>query len=124
MTFVEKRQAQIQRHHLAGEVKAHLTTFERDLGRALASGSKLLGFLPEAREQASVSETVGQQAIGRLVASIAFVSQAMEQAAGGHVELDGIRRDLRIPETAGGDKIPLRVFGELAAQDGATAAVG
>lgn len=113
MSFVEMRQSQIERRKLAGEVKDRLSTFERDLGRALSSGSRLLGLLPEARQQANVSDIVGQEAINQFTASITFVSQAMQRAAGGHVELDGIRRELRIPETAGGDKIPLRLLSEL-----------
>ena len=107
MSFVEMRQKQIRRRALAGEVVTHLSSFERDLGRALSSGSRLIGFLPEARTEAHLSNVVGQEAIRQFLASISLVSQAMEQAADGHRYLDGIRRDLRIPESAGGDKIPL-----------------
>lgn len=110
MSFVEMRQKQISRRALAGEVVTHLTAFERDLGRALSSGSRLVGFLPEARSEAHLSYVVGQEAIRQFLTSISLISQAMEQAADGHRHLDGIRRDLRIPEHAGGDKIPLPSF--------------
>lgn len=114
MSFVEMRQKQIRRRALAGEVVTHLATFERDLSRALSSGSRLVGFLPEARTEAQLSDVVGQEAIREFLASISLISQAMEQAGDDHRQLDVIRRDLRIPESGGGDKIPLRRFyGEL-----------
>jgi len=107
MSFMEQRRSQIARHEVASEIHHHLQTFETDLGRALASGSRLVGLLPDARTRASLSAVVGQDAISHFVASIALISQAMEQAVGGHQRLDETRRDLRIPEIAGGDKIPL-----------------
>jgi len=107
MSFMEQRRSQIARHEVAGEIHHHLQAFETDLGRALASGSRLVGLLPDARTRANLSGVVGQDAISHFVASIALISQAMEQAVGGHRRLDETRRDLRIPEIAGGDKIPL-----------------
>jgi len=107
MSFMEKRRTQITRHEIAGEIVCQLRAFETDLDRALASGSRLVGLLPDARARANVSGVVGQDAISHFVASIAFISQSMEKAAGGHLRLDATRRDLRIPEIAGGDKIPL-----------------
>jgi hypothetical protein len=107
MSFMEKRQVQIQRHEVAGEIVSHLKIFEKDLGRALSSGSALIGLLPEARARASLSNIVGTQVISDFVASIALIDQAMGKATSGHQSLDDLRRDLRIPETLGGDKIPL-----------------
>lgn len=107
MSFVEKRRVQIQRYEVAGEIVSHLKTFETDLGRALSSGSALIGLLPEARSRANLSGAVGVEVIGDFVASIAYINQAMSKATSGHHNLDGLRRDLKIPETLGGDKIPL-----------------
>ncbi|KTE36644.1 hypothetical protein ATE68_00375 [Sphingopyxis sp. H038] len=107
MSFMEKRQVQMQRHEVAGEIVSRLKTFEMDLGRALSSGSALVGLLPEARSRANVSDIVGVEVISDFVASISLVNQAMGKATSGHLNLDEIRRDLRIPETLGGDKIPL-----------------
>jgi hypothetical protein len=107
MSFMEKRQVQIQRHEVAGEIVSRLKAFEKDLGRALSSGSALIGLLPEARLRANLSEVVGGDVISNFVASLALIDQAMGKASNGHESLDNLRRDLRIPETLGGDKIPL-----------------
>ncbi|WP_326914810.1 hypothetical protein [Sphingopyxis chilensis] len=107
MSFVEKRRVQIQRHEVADEIVSHLQTFEMDLGRALSSGSALIGLLPSARTRANLSGAAGTEVIGDFVASIAFISQAMGKATSGHHNLDDLRRELKIPETLGGDKIPL-----------------
>ena len=107
MSFMEKRKVQMQRHEVAGEIVSHLNAFEKDLGRALASGSALIGLLPEARSRADLSGAVGTDVISDFVASIAFIDQAMGRATSGHLSLDNLRRDLKIPEAAGGDKIPL-----------------
>lgn len=107
MSFVEKRRVQIERHEVAGEIVSHLQEFEKDLGRALSSGSALIGLLPEARSRANLSGVVGTEVIGDFVASIVFINQAMGKATSGHHSLEDLRRDLRIPERAGGDKIPL-----------------
>lgn len=114
MSFVEKRNVQMQRHEVAGEILSHLKLFEKDLGRALSSGSALIGLLPEARLRANLSGVVGTEVISDFVASIAFINQAMGKATSGHHSLEDLRRDLRIPETLGGDKIPLPSWsGEL-----------
>lgn len=107
MSFMEKRRVQMQRHEIAGEIVSHLKTFEKDLGRALTSGSALIGLLPEARRCANLSDVVGAEVISDFVASIVLVNQAMGKATSGHLSLDDLRRDLRISEAAGGDKIPL-----------------
>ena len=107
MSFVAKRRVQMQRHEVAGEILSHLKAFETDLGQALSSGSALIGLLPEARLRANLSGAVGTEVIGDFVASIAFINQAMGKATSGHHSLDDLRRDLKIPETLGGDKIPL-----------------
>src|SRR3546814_14317325 len=78
-----------------------------DLGRALSSGSALIGLLPSARTRANLSGATGTEVIGDFVASIAFISQAMGKATSGHHNLDDLRRELKIPETLGGDKISL-----------------
>lgn len=115
MSFVEKRRVQMQRHEVAGEIVSRLNAFETDLGRALSSGSALVGLLPDARSRAHLSGAVGTEVIGDFVASLAFINQAMGKATSGHHSLDGLRRDLKIPETQGGDKIPLPSWtGELA----------
>src|SRR3546814_4833188 len=54
-----------------------------------------------------LSCATGTEVIGDFVASIAFISQAMGKATSGHHNLDDLRRELKIPETLGGDKIPL-----------------
>lgn len=107
MSFMEKRRVQMQRHEVAGEIVSHLKVFEKDLGRALSSGSALIALLPEARCRANLSGVVGTEAISDFVASLAFINEAMGKATRGHHGLDDLRRDLRIPETLGGDKIPL-----------------
>lgn len=107
MSFMEKRQVQMQRHEVAGEIVSRLKAFEKDLGRALSSGTALIGLLPEARARAHLSDVVGMDVISNFVASITFIDQAMGKATSGHQSLDDLRRDLRIPETLGGDKIPL-----------------
>jgi hypothetical protein len=61
MSFVEMRQKHIRRRALAGEVVTYLSSFERDPGRALSSGSRLIGFLPEARTEAHLSDVVGHR---------------------------------------------------------------
>ncbi|MBD3744922.1 hypothetical protein [Sphingopyxis alaskensis] len=107
MSFMEKRQVQMQRHEVAGEIVSHLKVFEKDLGRALSSGSALIALLPEARLRANLSGVVGTEVISDFVASLSFINEAMGKATSGHHSLDDLRRDLRIPETLGGDKIPL-----------------
>jgi hypothetical protein len=107
MSFMEKRRVQMERHEVAGEIVSHLKDFEKDLGRALSSGSALIALLPEARLRANLSGVVGTGVINDFVASIAFINEAMGKVASGHHSLDDLRRDLRIPETLGGDKIPL-----------------
>lgn len=104
MNFVTLRQNQMKRQELAGEVVTQLVTFEEDLGRALASGSRLIGYLPAARSQANISAVVGQDAISHFVASLGLISQAMGAVVDGHHSLDEVRCTLRIPEVAGGDK--------------------
>lgn len=104
MSFIELRRNQIERHRLAEEITGLLNVFEQDLGRALASGSSLLGFLPMARSTANVSATIGQGAIDQFVTSLGLISQAMGCAIEGHYRLDEARRTLRIPPLAGGDK--------------------
>jgi hypothetical protein len=104
MSFIELRRHQIERHRLAEEITGLLSVFEQDLGRALASGSSLIGFLPVARNTANVSATVGQGAINEFVASLALIAQAMGAAVEGHHRLDEARSTLRIPAIAGGDK--------------------
>lgn len=113
MSFIEKRQIQIQRHEVTGEIVSRLKVFEADLGRALSSGSALIGLLPEARLRANLSGAVGANVISDFVASIAFIDQAMGKASSGHLSLDELRRDLKIPEAAGGDKIPLPSWSEM-----------
>src|SRR3546814_20959867 len=78
-----------------------------DRGRALSSGSALIGLLPSARTRANLSGATGTEVIGDFVASIAFISQAMGKATSGHHNLDDLRRELKIHETLGGDQIPL-----------------
>jgi len=107
MSFVEKRRVQMQRHEVAGEIVSRLQAFEKDLGQALSSGSALIGLLPEARVRANLSGAVGTEVISEFVASIAFINQAMGKATDGHHSLEDLRRGLKIPETLGGDKIPL-----------------
>lgn len=107
MSFMEKRRVQLERHQLAGEIAFHLQAFEADLNRALSSGSRLIGFLPEARTRAKVSDAIGHDAISSFIDSLGFIDQALGRVTSGHLRLDHIRRELRIPEAAGGDKIPL-----------------
>lgn len=104
MSIAELRRSHNRRHELAGEVVDHLTTFEADLGRVLASGSRLIGLLPDARVQADLSAVVGQDAIGHFVCSLGLISQAMDRAVEGHRSLDQTRQHFRIQVTAGGDK--------------------
>jgi hypothetical protein len=104
MSFVEMRCVQIERRRLAGEIKDRLVTFEHDLGRALASGTLLVGYLPAARSAANVSAVVGQGAIEEFVSSIRFITDAMKASVAGHHRLEETRRSLRISPLAGGDK--------------------
>mgnify|MGYP003578315004 FL=1 len=48
MSIAELRRSHNRRHEIAGEVVDHLTTFETDLGRVLASGTRLIRQLPDA----------------------------------------------------------------------------
>lgn len=114
MSFMEKRRTQLERHEIVSEIVVQLKAFETDLGRALSSGSQLVGLLPAARARANVSDVVGQDVISHFIAALGHIDQAMARAVSGHLRLDDIRRDLRIPETAGGDKIPLPVIGGVA----------
>ena len=107
MSFIEMRRHQIERHRLAEEITGLLNVFEHDLGRALTSGSLLLGFIPTARSTANVSATIGQGAIDQFVTSLGLISQAMSSAVEGHHRLDEARRTLRVPALAGGDKDPI-----------------
>lgn len=104
MSFMELRKGQLQRREAAAEIFASLEAFEKDLGRALASGSQLVGQLPLARARANISVVVGQEAIDRFVAAIGHINQAMSAAVEGHHHLDQTRRAMRLPELAGGDK--------------------
>ncbi|GAD58262.1 hypothetical protein [Brevundimonas abyssalis] len=104
MSVAQLRRSHNRRHEIADEIVAHLTTFECDLGRALESGSRLVGFLPGARTDADLSATVGQDAIGHFVISLGLISKAMESAVDGHHSLDKTRQHFRIDVSAGGDK--------------------
>src|SRR3546814_16800670 len=75
-----------------------LQTFEMDLGRALSSGSALIGLLPSARTRANLSGATGTEVIGDFVASIAFISQEMGTATSGHHNLADLRRAPRSEE--------------------------
>jgi hypothetical protein len=87
MKIAQLRRSHNRRHELAQEVVEHLDQFETDLGRALASGSRLVGFLPGARAEATLSPVVGQQAIGHFVSSLGLISEAMEAVVAGHLSL-------------------------------------
>lgn len=104
MSVAQLRRSHSRRHEIAGEIVDHLTAFESDLGRALTSGSRLVGFLPDARSDADLSATVGQEAIGHFVICLGLISKAMESAVEGHQSLDKTRQSFRIDVTAGGDK--------------------
>ncbi|MCM8732403.1 hypothetical protein ACFO8O_15675 [Hephaestia sp. GCM10023244] len=119
MSITHLRRAHNRRHHVAGAIVEHLTAFESDLGRALASGSRLIGFLPDARTQADVSAVVGQEAISHFVTSLGLISDAMAQVVDGHHSLDRTRQFFGIPLEAGGDKdtIP-SLRGEARAKEG------
>lgn len=104
MSISQLRRYHNRRHELAQEVVEHLDAFEADLGRALASGSRLVSFLPGARAEATLSAVVGQDAIGHFVSSLGMISQAMEASAAGHLSLGETGERLRIGVRAGGDK--------------------
>lgn len=104
MTIAELRRSHNLRHHIAADVVAHLKTFEDDLARVLASGARLVGFLPGARSQADLSAVVGQEAIGHFVSSLGLISEAMTRAVDGHRSLDRTRQHFRIDIMLGGDK--------------------
>lgn len=126
MSIAELRRSHNRRHEIAGEIVSHLSTFEGDLARALASGSRLVGFLPEARSEADVSAVVGHDAISHFVTSIGLISQAMGSAVDGHNSLEQARRHFRVDVTSGGDKDqipPLREMGSPA-QPATTADAG
>lgn len=122
MSFIEMRRHQIERHRLAEEITGLLNVFEQDLGRALASGSTLLGAIPTARSTANVSATIGQGAIDQFVTSLSLIAQAMSSAVEGHHRLDEARRTLRVPALAGGDKdtIPSARGANTAVRDATT----
>ncbi|PZU44060.1 MAG: hypothetical protein DI568_16405 [Sphingomonas sp.] len=107
MSIAQLRRSHNRRHEVAAEIADHLNTFEGDLARALASGSKLVGFLPGARADAAVSAVVGQDAIHHFVSSLRLISKAMDRAVDGHQSLDQTRQRLRVPIQAGGDKVPI-----------------
>lgn len=104
MSIAQLRRSHNRRHEVAEEIVQHLAIYESDLARVLASGSRLVGFLPDARFRADLSAVVGQDAIGHFVSSIGLISQAMEQAVEGHRSLDATRQSFRIQVRAGGDK--------------------
>ncbi|SEK03974.1 hypothetical protein SAMN05518849_1327 [Sphingobium sp. AP50] len=104
MSFMELRQNQLRRREAATEIFTSLETFEKDLGRTLASVSLLIGQLPVARAKANMSVVVGQEVIDRFVAALGHINQAMGAAVEGHNHLEQTRRALRLPEMGGGDK--------------------
>jgi hypothetical protein len=104
MSFMEMRQSQLHRRAVAEEIFADLKAFELDLGRALASGSQLVGQLPLARAKTNISAIVGQDVISHFVIALGYISQAMDAAVEGHRHLDQTRRAMRLPEIGGGDK--------------------
>jgi len=104
MKIAQLRRSHNRRHELAQEVVEHLDQFETDLGRALASGSRLVGFLPGARAEATLSPVVGQQAIGHFVSSLGLISEAMEAVVAGHLSLGETGERFRVNIQAGGDK--------------------
>ncbi len=104
MSIAQLRRSHNRRHEVAEEVVQHLAIYESDLARVLASGSRLVGLLPDARFRADLSAVVGQDAIGHFVSSIGLISQAMDQAVEGHRSLDATRQHFRIHVRAGGDK--------------------
>ncbi|WP_093088123.1 hypothetical protein [Sphingobium sp. AP50] len=101
---MELRQNQLRRREAATEIFTSLETFEKDLGRTLASVSLLIGQLPVARAKANMSVVVGQEVIDRFVAALGHINQAMGAAVEGHNHLEQTRRALRLPEMGGGDK--------------------
>jgi len=107
MSIAALRRSHNRRHEVAGEIATHLTAFEADLAKALASGSRLVGFLPAARTQADVSPVVGHDALSHFVSSLGLISQAMGAAVAGHNRLEATRQFYRIDVTAGGDKDPI-----------------
>lgn len=119
MSFMEMRQSQLRRREAAEEIFANLEAFEQDLGRTLASGSQLIGQLPLARARTNVSAVVGQEAINHFVVALGLISQAMGATVEGHHHLEKTRRDMRLPEMAGGDKdvIPSFASGDDASRE-------
>lgn len=104
MSIAQLRQSHNRRHEVAREVVQHLEEFEGDLARVLASGSRLVGYLPVARTEATLSPVVGQDAIGHFVSSLGLISEAMRAASAGHISLGETGDRFRIAVRAGGDK--------------------
>lgn len=125
MSIAELRRSHNRRHEIAGELVDHLSAFETALGLALTSGSRLVGFLPDARTQADISAVVGQDAIGHFVSSLGLLSKAMESAVEGHHSLDRTRQRFRVEIRAGGDKdiIPAIIRGVARSGTGGVAVV-
>jgi hypothetical protein len=104
MSIAQLRHSHNRRHEIAQEVIQHLEEFEGDLARVLSSGSRLVGYLPVARTEATLSPVVGQDAIGYFVSSLGLISEAMRAATAGHVSLGETGDRFRIAVQAGGDK--------------------
>lgn len=90
------------RREIAARVTASLRETEDSVDSALAQASDFLAMLPAARREAQVSASMGHEAVERVAAAIAALTEARRELVLAHEVLFDVQKQLGLGETAFG----------------------
>lgn len=90
------------RREIAAQVTVSLHETENAVDAALARASEFLAMLPQARQDARVSASMGHDAVVRVAAAITALTEARAELVAAHEVLADVQRQLGLGETAYG----------------------